>query len=166
VASPQDILHTLHDGMANKVVSLLERSQRRLRRVLVIGGVSRNAAMLAALREKLASAEVVSPTIFGEVIPTVGRGLAAQHEGYDGVILVGPFNCLPFRISEAILQPVSIQRGMPILAYESDGYAVPPSFLRQVEVHIQQVLQHAAAHPRTPRTAREILSGLFASPPA
>jgi predicted CoA-substrate-specific enzyme activase len=119
---------------------------------------------IASLFEK--ASEVVSPTIFGEVIPTVGRGLQAEHEGYDGVILIGPFNCLPFRISEAILQPVSIQRGMPILAYESDGYAVPPSFLRQVEVHIQQVLERAAARPATRRTAGEILSGLFASQPA
>jgi hypothetical protein len=30
------------------------------------------------------------------------------------------------------------------LACESDGYAVSPSFLRQVDVHIQQVLEHAA----------------------
>jgi predicted nucleotide-binding protein (sugar kinase/HSP70/actin superfamily) len=122
---------------------------------------------VASLFER--ASEVVSPTIFGEVIPTVGKGLQAEREGYDGVILIGPFNCLPFRISEAILQPASIRRGMPILAYESDGCAVPPSFLRQVEVHIQQVLDHAAARPRTPRTprtAREILSGLFASPPA
>jgi hypothetical protein len=42
---------------------------------------------------------------------------------------------------------------MPILAYESDGYAVPPSFLRQVEVHIQQVLEHAACRLRPPRPA-------------
>jgi predicted nucleotide-binding protein (sugar kinase/HSP70/actin superfamily) len=122
---------------------------------------------VASLFER--ASEVVSPTIFGEVIPTVGKGLQAEREGYDGVILIGPFNCLPLRISEAILQPASIRRGMPILAYESDGCAVPPSFLRQVEVHIQQVLDHAAARPRTPRTprtAREILSGLFASPPA
>jgi S-methylmethionine-dependent homocysteine/selenocysteine methylase len=60
------------------------------------------------------------------------------------LILIGPFNCLPFRISEAILKPLSIQQGMPILTYESDGYAVSPSVLRQVEVHIQQVLDHAA----------------------
>ncbi|MHC4218758.1 MAG: acyl-CoA dehydratase activase, partial [Planctomycetota bacterium] len=58
-ASPDDILHTLHDSMANKVASLLDRSQRELRRVLLIGGVSRNAAMQDALREKLASAEIV-----------------------------------------------------------------------------------------------------------
>ena len=52
-ATPEDILHTLHDSMAGKVVALLEKGQRELRRVLLIGGVTRNAAMLAALREKL-----------------------------------------------------------------------------------------------------------------
>jgi len=86
----------------------------------------------------------VSPAIFGEVVSNVGEGLQAEGKGYDGILLVGPFNCLPFRISEAILKPQSIQRGMPILTYESDGYAVSPSFLRQVDVHIQQVLEHAA----------------------
>ena len=53
-ASAADILHTLHDSMANKVVSLLEKGQRPLRRVLLIGGVTRNASLLAALRAKLA----------------------------------------------------------------------------------------------------------------
>ena len=56
-ASPEDILHTLHDSMADKVVALLERGRRELRRVLVIGGVARNAAMLAALQEKLPATE-------------------------------------------------------------------------------------------------------------
>jgi predicted nucleotide-binding protein (sugar kinase/HSP70/actin superfamily) len=82
----------------------------------------------------------VSPALYGEVIPTVGLGLDAAREGYDGIILIGPFNCLALRISEAILKPVSQKLGMPILTYESDGYAVPPVFLRQVEVHVQQVL--------------------------
>jgi predicted nucleotide-binding protein (sugar kinase/HSP70/actin superfamily) len=86
----------------------------------------------------------VSPGIYGEITPTVGRGLEAEAEGYDGIIIIGPFNCLPFRISEAILKPLSIRQGMPILTYESDGYAVSPSVLRQVDVHIQQVLEHAA----------------------
>jgi hypothetical protein len=42
---------------------------------------------------------------------------------------------------------------MPLLAYESDGYAVAPSFLRQVDVHIQQVLAHAASNSEAARTA-------------
>ena len=90
------------------------------------------------------ASEHVSPEIFGEVIPTVGKGLEASSQGYDGIIVIGPFNCLPFRISEAILKPLCIQRGMPILTYETDGYAVAPEVLRQVDVHIQQVLDHAA----------------------
>jgi hypothetical protein len=31
--------------------------------------------------------------------------------------------------------------------YESDGYTVPPVFLRQVEVHVQQVLDAFDASP-------------------
>ena len=58
-ATPEDILHTLHDSMASKVVALLEKGQSALQRVLLIGGVTRNAAMLAALREKLPSTEFV-----------------------------------------------------------------------------------------------------------
>ncbi len=58
-ATAGNILHTLHDSMAGKVVALLEKGQRELRRVLLIGGVTRNAAMLAALREKLPGTEFV-----------------------------------------------------------------------------------------------------------
>ena len=114
-----------------------------------------------ALFEK--ASEHVSPALYGEVIPTVGKGLEAASEGYDGLIVIGPFNCLPFRISEAILKPFSIQQGMPILTYESDGYAVAPSFLRQVDVHIQQVLDRAARNRETLQIAAGGLAGLFRS---
>jgi predicted CoA-substrate-specific enzyme activase len=97
---------------------------------------------MVSLFEK--ASDHVSPEIYGEIIPTVGRGVEAEAEGYDGVICIGPFNCLPFRISESILKPFSIRHGMPVLTYESDGYAVSPSVLRQVDVHIQQVLERAA----------------------
>ena len=58
-ATAADILHTLHDSIANKVVVLLEQGQRPLRRVLLIGGVTRNASVLAALRAKLAGTEFI-----------------------------------------------------------------------------------------------------------
>jgi predicted CoA-substrate-specific enzyme activase len=88
----------------------------------------------------------ISPQLFGEAVPTVGKGLNAEYEGYDGIILIGPFNCLPFRISEAILKPLCIQHSMPLLSYETDGCAVTPAVLRQVDVHIQRVLEHAATN--------------------
>lgn len=109
------------------------------------------------------ASEHVSPALCGEVIPTVGKGLGAAREGYDGLIVIGPFNCLPYRVSEAILKPLSIQQGMPMLTYESDGYAVAPSFLSQVDVHIQQVLDHAARNREAPPIATAGLAGLFKS---
>ena len=66
---------------------------------LVIGAGHDIAALVRAGRRTR------SPTIAGEAIPTVGKGVAAESEGYDGIIAIGPFNCLPFRISEAILKP-------------------------------------------------------------
>jgi hypothetical protein len=92
----------------------------------------------------LEAAEQVSPAFCGETIPSIGKGLDADSESYDGIIVIGPFDCLPYRLLEAILKPLSLQRGTPIMTYESDGYAVSLSFLRQVDVHIQQVLEHAA----------------------
>jgi len=58
-ASPEDILHTLHDSMAAKVIALLEKTPRELRRVLLIGGLAQNAAMVAALRTKRPKIEFV-----------------------------------------------------------------------------------------------------------
>jgi len=114
-----------------------------------------------ALFEK--ASEHVSTALCGEVIPTVGKGLEAASEGYDGLIVIGPFNCLPYRVSEAILKPLSLKQGMPILTYESDGYAVASSFLRQVDVHIQQVLDRAARNRAATQAATSRLGGLLRS---
>src|SRR5512147_3007944 len=57
-ASTEDILHTLNDSMADKVVALLEKGQRPVRRLLIVGGVAQNRAVIAALREKLPKTEV------------------------------------------------------------------------------------------------------------
>ncbi|MCF7762437.1 MAG: acyl-CoA dehydratase activase [Verrucomicrobia bacterium] len=103
------------------------------------------------------ASEHISPTIYSEITPTVGKGMQAAAEGYSGVILIGPFNCLPYRISEAILRPFSIEFGMPLLTCESDGAAVTPSFLRQVEVHIRQVLEHHARNGARPPLSRSLL---------
>jgi predicted CoA-substrate-specific enzyme activase len=105
---------------------------------LLISGVDNVPAMFEE------SSKHISPRIFGEVTPTVGTSLNAEKEGYDGIILIGPFNCLPFRISEAVLKPLTLQQGMPLLAYETDGFPVAPSITRQIDVHIQQVLEHYA----------------------
>jgi len=129
----------LKHWLAYQVERRVEEDYRRLfaKTGLLVAGPND----AAALFEK--ASDYVSPDIYGEIVSTVGRGLEAGAEGYDGIICIGPFNCLPFRISEAILKPFSIRQGMPVLIYESDGYTVSPSVLRQVDVHIQQVIERA-----------------------
>ena len=133
----------LQHWLAYQVERQIEEDYRRLfaKTGLLVAGSNDEASLF----EK--ASDHVSPGIYGEITPTVGRGLEAEAEGYDGIICIGPFNCLPFRISEAILKPLTIRQGMPVLTYESDGYAVSPSVLRQVDVHIQQVLEHAGRTP-------------------
>ncbi|MHA2253143.1 MAG: hypothetical protein ACXAD7_22465, partial [Candidatus Kariarchaeaceae archaeon] len=83
-------------------------------------------------------------SIYGEGVLTVGKGLEAYQENYDGIMILGPFSCLPFKISEAILKPYFISRNYPIITFETDGNVVPPTFLRVVDIHIQQVLSQAS----------------------
>lgn len=119
-----------------------EQYRRRFERTGLLLEAGHNMSRLFA-----DAGEHLSPTLSGEAFPTVGKGVAAEAEGYDGIIAIGPFNCLPFRVSESILKPYSLRQEMPILTYESDGFAVNPAFLRQVDVHIQQVLTRRAGRP-------------------
>ena len=44
---------------------------------------------------------------------------------------------------------------MPILTYESDGFSVSPALLRQVDVHVQQVLAQQTASRNCVTWARD-----------
>ena len=52
---------------------------------------------------------------------------------------------------------------MPILTYESDGYSVSPAVLRQVDVHIQQVLDRVEKNRGSPPNICERAAGLIKS---
>ncbi|MCF8028037.1 MAG: hypothetical protein K9K81_06695, partial [Desulfobacteraceae bacterium] len=87
----------------------------------------------------------VSPNLGGEAILTVGSALTEVASEACGVIAIGPFGCMPNRISESILSEVmtpgdklgiphrekyleTVLDGMeslPFLAVESDGSPFP-----------------------------------------
>lgn len=87
----------------------------------------------------------MSPDLVGEAILTVGSSLAEIASHTCGVISVGPFGCMPNRISEAILTEVMNKENklatspddmhlkavlsdidsLPFLAIESDGSSFP-----------------------------------------
>jgi predicted nucleotide-binding protein (sugar kinase/HSP70/actin superfamily) len=109
--------------------------------------------------------DLISPQLTGEAILTVGSSLCEVPRHYCGVIAIGPFGCMPNRLSEAILSKAmgrgwqsSARNGnggwrrdvaniteLPFLAIESDGNPFPQVIAAKMEVFLSQAARlHAA----------------------
>ncbi len=91
------------------------------------------------------AAPYISPNLVGEAILTVGCSLTEVATHSCGVIAIGPFGCMPNRLSEAILNEAMTREAkiatdpknkelrstlknmedLPFLAIESDGSPFP-----------------------------------------
>jgi len=86
------------------------------------------------------SEPLISPLIFGEAIPTVGKGMEALEGSlYDSLVLTGPFNCLPYKVAQAILKPIYLENQMPFLVFDVDISAVNPNVKRLIYANIEQI---------------------------
>ncbi|MFW9903641.1 MAG: acyl-CoA dehydratase activase [Candidatus Thorarchaeota archaeon] len=86
--------------------------------------------------------EYITPNIVGEAIITIGKSIEVSLQKYAGVIVIGPFNCMAFRVSEGILKPMAKKLGIPFLFYEADCSPIPSTLLRQIHVHIHQATRN------------------------
>ncbi|MHA1222731.1 MAG: acyl-CoA dehydratase activase-related protein, partial [Candidatus Heimdallarchaeaceae archaeon] len=82
----------------------------------------------------------ISPLIFGEAIPTVGKGLETlENSHFDSLVLTGPFNCLPYKVSQAILKPIYLEHNTPFLVFDVDISAVTPNVKRLIHANVEQI---------------------------
>lgn len=98
----------------------------------------------------------ISPELIGEGILTTGLALREILDEACGVISIGPFNCIPSRLSEAILKkemtiegkyrslgiskngyPEEIEN-LPFLYVETDGNAFPQIIQSKIEIFMMQ----------------------------
>ena len=99
------------------------------------------------------AAPFISPYLTGEAVLTVGSAMADVASHVCGVIAIGPFGCMPNRLSEAILNEImtserkmatdpgnrqlrAILKGtedLPFLAIESDGSPFPQLIHAKIE---------------------------------
>jgi hypothetical protein len=102
--------------------------------------------------------DLINPQLTGEAILTVGGAITEVPRHYCGVISIGPFGCMPNRLSEAILSremgrgwqtTAKRRRGvprnvleniyeLPFLAIESDGNPFPQVITAKLEVFLSQ----------------------------
>ncbi|MDO8721872.1 MAG: acyl-CoA dehydratase activase [Syntrophales bacterium] len=102
--------------------------------------------------------DLINPQLTGEAILTVGGAITEVPRHYCGVISIGPFGCMPNRLSEAILSremgrgwqstakrrrgvPRNVSENiyeLPFLAIESDGNPFPQVITAKLEVFLSQ----------------------------
>ncbi len=103
--------------------------------------------------------KLVSPDLEGETILTVGSAMADIMNHASGVISLGPFGCMPSRVSESILNvnmnirekatasgnPLLLSNqemdNLPFLSVETDGNLFPQIIQSKIEVFVLQTLK-------------------------
>lgn len=101
---------------------------------------------------------LISPQLVGEAILTTGAAINEVLDHYCGAIAIGPFGCMPNRLSEAILTGEMNMKGkiragtenhkirylsqrineLPFLAIESDGSRFPQIITAKLEAFLLQ----------------------------
>ncbi len=83
---------------------------------------------------------LISPLIFGEAIPTIGKGMETLEDShFDSLVLTGPMQCLPHKIAQAVLKPIYLEHGMPFLVFDVDISAISPNMKRLIHANIEQI---------------------------
>lgn len=101
--------------------------------------------------------DMVSPRLTGETILTVGAAISEIIEQVDGIISIGPFGCMPSRISEAIISEKINEKkletardrmlveavlknypNLPFLSIETDGSVFPQVIEARLETFCLQ----------------------------
>ncbi len=123
---------------------IMKKYEKRIKKIMSQSGLVHAEPVKAKSIIKTAM-PYISPDLTGEAILTVGSSLAEIASHTCGVISIGPFGCMPNRISEAILNEVMNKEnklaaspddmqlksvlsdvdGLPFLAIESDGSSFP-----------------------------------------
>ncbi|MCF8094209.1 MAG: acyl-CoA dehydratase activase [Desulfobacteraceae bacterium] len=122
----------------------MNRYEKRIAETLAKSGLSHNNSSEVGTVIENAS-PYISPRLGGEAILTVGSALTEIASEVCGVVAIGPFGCMPNRVSESILTEVMTRRdklnipnreaytetvlsdveSLPFLPVESDGSPFP-----------------------------------------
>ncbi len=153
------------------------RYERRIKSILARSGLVHAEPMdIARVMEN--AAPHISADLPGEAILTVGGALTEIVSACCGVIAIGPFGCMPNRLSEAILNDIMTREGklatdpknkhlhavltevgeLPFLAIESDGSPFPQLIHAKLETFCLRAerlhRRMLAVNPHAPHATR------------
>jgi len=89
----------------------------------------------------------------GEEHQTIAGTINAARKGYDGVIHLYPFTCMPENICRTILPGIEARYGIPILNLCLDEHASPTGIATRLEAFTDLLRQRRRKSPNVSRTA-------------
>jgi predicted nucleotide-binding protein (sugar kinase/HSP70/actin superfamily) len=158
--------YLIEKGFTTESYSLKEKLKFKLRKIVQLSIEKKIRTILAGsefcddevtdVDEIIKHAEkLIGPELAGEAILTVGTALYEIISNVSGVISIGPFGCMPSRVSESILNIEMNVEGkeraekkragipgdindLPYLAIETDGNLFPQIIQSKIEIFMLQ----------------------------
>ncbi|MFW6381705.1 MAG: CoA protein activase, partial [Bacillota bacterium] len=85
---------------------------------------------------KEAAANYLRSFVGGHGLETVGNAVRYARRGFDGVIQLAPFTCMPEIVAETILPEVSRQQGIPVLSLVFDEHTGDAGLITRLEAFV------------------------------
>ena len=93
------------------------------------------------MREIIGNTEkyFLDPRLESEATVSSGAAATGMLNGYDGVVIISPFACLPGRVVEGIYSPFAREKNYPYLVLENDGQTYSPNIVARMEIFSHNV---------------------------
>jgi len=107
--------------------------------------ISRNLGWNAQMRRRReevlrASYEYLGCNVGAECNVSVGEAILAAKEGFDGVVHILPFSCMPESVASAVLVRVARDYSIPVLTIHIDENTSPVRLTTQLEAFVDTLL--------------------------
>lgn len=97
---------------------------------------------------KKAAAPYLSRDVSGDAIQTLGETILHQKEGYDGIIHLLPFTCMPEIIAQSIMPKVTRDYEIPVLSVVLDEQMGRAGLVTRVEAFVDLMQRRRALKQR------------------
>jgi predicted nucleotide-binding protein (sugar kinase/HSP70/actin superfamily) len=88
-------------------------------------------------REHKSAAEAAKPylayNVSGDALQTIGQTILCAEEGYDGIVQLYPFTCMPEIVAKHMLPKVSNDFNIPVLSLGLDEHSGNAGFVTRLE---------------------------------
>lgn len=134
-------------GVLNELIpSQIERLYQSIRQKQVYDRVLRHVDIhedhrIGTLEKRLDRDRLYSFDIGTESALSIGAALEHVREGYDGIVNVYPFTCMPSAVCTAVLKPLLNKMRMPYIDAPYDG-AIQPNREIALRTFVYQAKQH------------------------